>query len=102
MLGGDLRGKKDSDAVCLCPHPVFHRCLLFPFHRNKGSSTAHPGQCDRLHCKRGGRKAQMENPLCLSQKAADSWQNNKLLLKLRFRNFPQKSRWHAERRATCF
>lgn len=63
MLGGDLRGKEDSDIVHMRTHPVLCQCLLFPFHRNKGNPDAHPGQCNRLHRKGGSREAKVENAL---------------------------------------
>lgn len=63
MLGGDLRGKEDSDIVHMRTNPVLCQCLLFPFHRNKGNPDAHPGQCNRLHRKGGSREAKVENAL---------------------------------------
>ena len=98
MLGGDLRGKENSDTIYMCAHPVLRRCLLFPFHRNKGKHVAHCGQRSRLHCKRGGRKAQMEKSLYPLPEAEKPRQDNRLYLNPEFRKFPQKQ---VARREVC-
>lgn len=64
MLGGDLRGKKDSENLCVRDWSGW----TVPFRRTQGELVAYPGDGNWLYRKRPGRTGSAEKALCLPQK----------------------------------